>query len=123
MNPDPFLTNLLLFRLVFCLFRLFQNTLVSILKRNNRNKHLVLDRVESSFDSRFGCFDTKLVSEDTLVEQFFPASVTSWSPRAALHISIQNMTGAALITSRYHENSNDSILQPKHKNFKGRLEN
>jgi hypothetical protein len=57
------------------------------------------------------------------VKQFFPASMTSWSPRAALHISIQNMTGAPLITPRYHENSNDSILQPKHKNFKGRLEN
>jgi hypothetical protein len=40
--------------------------LVSILKRNNRNKRLVLDSAETSFGSSFGCFDTKLVSEDTL---------------------------------------------------------
>ncbi len=35
---------------------------VSILKRNNRNKRLVSD----SADTSFGCFDTKLVSEDNL---------------------------------------------------------
>jgi hypothetical protein len=40
---------------------------VSILKRNNRNKHLVSDSAKTSFGSSFGCFDTKLVSEDTLV--------------------------------------------------------
>jgi hypothetical protein len=67
------LTNLLLFRLVFCLFRLFRNAKtpcfetpklpVSILKRNNRNKRLVSDSAETSF----GCFNTKQVSEDTLV--------------------------------------------------------
>ncbi len=39
---------------------------VSILKRNNRNKRLVSDSAETSFGSSFGCFDTKLVLEDTL---------------------------------------------------------
>jgi hypothetical protein len=48
------LTNLLLFRLVFCLFRLFRNTKlpVSILKRNNCNKRFVSDSAVTSF----GCF-------------------------------------------------------------------
>jgi hypothetical protein len=40
---------------------------VLILKRNNRNKCLVSDSAETSFSSSFGCFDMKLVSEDTLV--------------------------------------------------------
>jgi hypothetical protein len=70
------LTNLLLFQLVFCLFRLtfvcfgcfeIPKLPVSILKRNNRNKHLVSDSAEPSFSSSFVCFDTKLISEDTLV--------------------------------------------------------
>ncbi len=62
--------NLLLFRLVFCLFWLFRTPKlpVSILKRNNRNKRLVSDSAETSFGSSFGCFDTKLVSEDTLFQ-------------------------------------------------------
>ncbi len=37
---------------------------VSILKGNNRNKRLVSDSAEISF----GCFDTKQVSEDTLIQ-------------------------------------------------------
>jgi hypothetical protein len=36
---------------------------VSILKRNNRNIHLVLESAKTGF----GCFDTKQVSEDTLI--------------------------------------------------------
>jgi hypothetical protein len=59
------LTNLLLFQLVFCLFRLFRNTKTPCFERNNRNKHLVSDSAETYFGSSFGCFDTKLVSEDT----------------------------------------------------------
>jgi hypothetical protein len=35
---------------------------VSILNRNNRNKCLVSDSVETSFGSIFGCFESKLVS-------------------------------------------------------------
>jgi hypothetical protein len=35
---------------------------VSILNRNNRNKRLVSDSVETSFGSIFGCFESKLVS-------------------------------------------------------------
>ncbi len=42
---------------------------VSILKRNNRNKRLVSDSAETSFGSSFGCFDKKLVLEDTLLPQ------------------------------------------------------
>jgi hypothetical protein len=62
------LTNLLLFRLVFCLFGCFKTPKlpVSILKQNNRNRRLVLDSAKTIFGSSFGCFDTKLVSEDTL---------------------------------------------------------
>jgi hypothetical protein len=56
------LTNMLLFRLFFETPKLP----VSILQRNNRNKSLVSDSAEISFGSSFGCFDTKLVSEDTL---------------------------------------------------------
>jgi hypothetical protein len=41
---------------------------VTILKRNNRNKHLVSDCVETSFGSSFGCFESNLVSQDTLVK-------------------------------------------------------
>ncbi len=63
------LTNLLLVRLVFFCFGCIETPKlpVSILKRNNRNKRLVLDSAETSFGSSFGCFDTKQVSEDTLV--------------------------------------------------------
>jgi hypothetical protein len=52
-----------------CLFRLFQNTKTPCfdIKANNRNKRLVSDNAETSFGSSFGCFDTKLVSEDTQV--------------------------------------------------------
>ncbi len=57
------LTNLRLLQLAFCLFWLFRNTKlpVLILKRNNRNKRLLLDSAETSFGSSYGCFDTKLV--------------------------------------------------------------
>ncbi len=60
---------MLLFRLVFCLFWLFRNTETPCfdIKRNNRNKPLVLDSAETSFSSCFGSFGTKLVLEDTLV--------------------------------------------------------
>jgi hypothetical protein len=32
------------------------------LNRNNRNKRLVSDSVETSFGSIFGCFESKIVS-------------------------------------------------------------
>jgi hypothetical protein len=53
---------------------------VSVWNRNNRNKRFVLDSAETSFGSSFGCFESKLVSKDTLgqsryqyldFEQFF----------------------------------------------------
>jgi hypothetical protein len=40
---------------------------VSVLKRNNRNKHVVSDSAETSFGSSFGCYKSKLISKDTLV--------------------------------------------------------
>jgi hypothetical protein len=43
-----------------------RNTLFRYFKRNNRNKRLVSDSVETSFGSSFGCFESKLVSQDTL---------------------------------------------------------
>jgi hypothetical protein len=55
----------------FVLFRLFlfcfgsietPKLAVSIQNRNNRNKHLVSNSVETSFGSSFGCFESKLVS-------------------------------------------------------------
>jgi hypothetical protein len=68
MKKVDILKNLLLFWLVFFRFGCFETPKlpVSILKRNNRNKHLVSDRAKTSFGSSFGCFDMKLVSEDTL---------------------------------------------------------
>jgi hypothetical protein len=50
-----------LFRLVFCLFRFIRN-IETICKRNNRNKRFASDSAETSF----GCFESKLVSKDTL---------------------------------------------------------
>ena len=40
---------------------------VSVQKRNNRNKRFVSDSAETSFGSSFGCFESKLVSKDTLL--------------------------------------------------------
>jgi hypothetical protein len=64
MKKVDILTNLLLFRLVLCLFRLFRNTETPCfdIKAKHRNKRLVSGSAETSF----GCFDTKLVSEDIL---------------------------------------------------------
>jgi hypothetical protein len=70
MKKVDILTNFLLFRLVFFLcFICFETPKppVSILKWSNRNKHLVSDSAKTSFGSSLGCFDTKLVSEDTLI--------------------------------------------------------
>ncbi len=39
---------------------------VSVQKRNNRNKRFVSDSAETSFGSSFGCFESKIVSKDTL---------------------------------------------------------
>jgi hypothetical protein len=62
-------TSLLLFRLVFCLFRLFQNTKTPYfdIKSKQPKQTSVSDSAGTSFGSSFGCFDMKLVSEDTLV--------------------------------------------------------
>ncbi len=52
-----------LFRRVFGCFGCIETSkrAVSILKRNNRNTHLVSDSAETSFGSRFGYIETKLV--------------------------------------------------------------
>ncbi len=54
------LPNLLLFRLVFCFFRLFRNTETPCFDIKAKQAK------QTSFGSSFGCFDTKLFSEDTL---------------------------------------------------------
>jgi hypothetical protein len=64
------------FNTFFGLFRLFSFCFgsietpklpVSIYNRNNRKKRLVSDSVETSFGSSFGCYESKLVSQDTLI--------------------------------------------------------
>ncbi len=40
---------------------------VLVQKRNNQNKHFVWDSAETSFGPSFGCFESKLVSQDTLI--------------------------------------------------------
>ena len=35
--------------------------------KHDQNKHFVLDSAETSFGSSFGCFESKLVSLDTLI--------------------------------------------------------
>ena len=58
-----------LFRFAFFCFGLIetQKLAVSVWNRNNRNKHFFWDSAETSFGSIFGCFESKLVSLDTLV--------------------------------------------------------
>ena len=41
---------------------------VSVQERNNRNKSFVSDSAETSFGSSFGCFESKVVSKDTLLQ-------------------------------------------------------
>ncbi len=53
---------------------------VSILKRNNRNKRLASESAETRFSSSFGCFDTKLVSEDTLKASLFRGQILHSQP-------------------------------------------
>jgi hypothetical protein len=54
-----------LFRLVFCVFRFNRN--IENRHRNNRNKRFVSDSVNTSSGSSFGCFESKLVTKDSLV--------------------------------------------------------
>jgi hypothetical protein len=66
-NHSYYLPILILFRFFRFLFHCFGSIetpkhAVSILNRNNRNKRLVSNSVETSFGSIFGCFESKLVS-------------------------------------------------------------
>jgi hypothetical protein len=57
-----------LFQLVFCLFWFNRNIeTLCFEKQNNRNKRFVSDSAKTSFGSSFGCFESKLVSKDTLI--------------------------------------------------------
>jgi hypothetical protein len=60
MKKVDILTNLLLFQLVFRLFRLFQNTETPCfdIKVKQPNKRLVSDSAKTSFSSSFSRFDT-----------------------------------------------------------------
>jgi len=53
---------------------------VSIWKRNNRNKRFVSNSAETSFGSSFGCFESKLVSKDTLIGGHTVTTIT-WRRR------------------------------------------
>jgi hypothetical protein len=63
-DMDMDMAIFLLFRFVFGWFGYIETPkqTVSILQRNNRNKRLVSDSVETSFGSSFGYIETKLVS-------------------------------------------------------------
>ena len=52
----------------FCFGSIETQKLAVLVKiRNNRNKHFVSDSAETSIGSIFGCFESKLVSMDTLL--------------------------------------------------------
>ncbi len=75
-----------LFRLVSCLFRYNRNieTLCfDIEAKQPKQTFFVSDNAETSFGSSFGCFESKLVSKDTLVRGFLTNSVCTvqYSPR------------------------------------------
>jgi hypothetical protein len=69
-----------LFRFISVYFGLTKTPKLPVLlwKRNNRNKRFVSDSAETSFDSSFGCFESKLVSKDTLVSTVdaMPANIS-----------------------------------------------
>jgi hypothetical protein len=52
------------------MYALYQTVSVGLLfvsvQSKHRNKHFVWDDAETSFGSSFGCFESKLVSKDTL---------------------------------------------------------
>jgi hypothetical protein len=50
---------------------------LKLLKRNNRNKRFVSDSVENSFGSSFSCFESQLVSKDTL--EWTEYNLVDWS--------------------------------------------
>ncbi len=58
-----------LFRFISVYFGLTETPklAVSLWKRNNRNKRFVSDSAETGFGFSFGCFESKLVSKDTLL--------------------------------------------------------
>ncbi len=55
-----------LFRLVFCLFR-FNRNIETLCFGIEAKQRFVSDSAETSFGCSFGCFESKLVSKDTLL--------------------------------------------------------
>jgi hypothetical protein len=58
-----------LFRLVFCLFQFNRNIETLFwytVEAKQPIKHFVSDSAKTNFGSSFGCFESKLVSKDTL---------------------------------------------------------
>jgi hypothetical protein len=64
---------------------------VLILKRNNRNKRLVLDSAETSFGSSFSCFDTKLVGRHPSWESYMTPSCTATQFFIAIRIRVKEV--------------------------------
>jgi hypothetical protein len=58
-----------LFPLVFCLFRFNRNieTLCFGIEAKQPKQIFCSDSAETSFGSSFGCFESKIVSKDTLI--------------------------------------------------------
>jgi hypothetical protein len=80
-----------LFWFVFCLFRFNLNTETRCFgeKRNNRNKRLVSDSPKTSFGSSFGCFKSKLVLKDILVDGTSAGSGSPQSKETGKAMSLQ----------------------------------
>jgi len=57
---------------LFCFGSIEETPTLTVLvkKQNNQNKPFVLDNIKTSFGSSFGCFESKLVSQDTLHSMF-----------------------------------------------------
>ena len=61
---------IILFRLLFCLFRFNGNTetLCLGIEAKQPKQMFCSDSAKTSFSSSFGCFESKLVSKDTLIQ-------------------------------------------------------
>ncbi len=93
------------FRFVSVNFGLTETPKLAVLlkKRNNRNKRFVSDSAETSFGSSFGCFESKLVSKDTLltVHHFSPHRPPSW---AGSRVGRLSLSMCLYVEGRLNEN-------------------
>ncbi len=71
MKKYQYMLSIKFFRLVFCLFRFNRSTetLCFGIEAKQSKRTFVSDSAETCFGSSFGCFESKLVSKDTLRER------------------------------------------------------